>query len=146
MESTQNSLLNCLLYYQLTMINTHHVASKTLTGIKIAHMKTQHKTYIICTGVVLVVSPAAIVLARFLLGVYIKHTQNIKLTQRERYSAVRRPYLFRYQSEDTWSIMALIFENESYVQAYKGHFDNKTTIKIISVWWYLSHEIYGKNN
>ena len=63
MESTQNSLLNCLLYYQLTMINTHHVASKTLTGIKIAHMKTQHKTYIICTGVVLVVSPAAIVLS-----------------------------------------------------------------------------------
>ena len=48
--------------------------------------------------------------------------------------------------EDTWSIKALTFENGNNGQAYKGHLEKKTTITSIGAWWYLSYEIYGKNN
>ena len=68
-KSTQNSPIKLFLYYQL--INTHHITSKTLTGIKNALVDdlcrtTQHKSMkkcTICTGVVWLVVPAAIALS-----------------------------------------------------------------------------------
>ena len=35
---------------------------------------------------------------------------------------------------------------EIYFYTYEGLLEDKITIKSIGVWWYLSHEIYGKNN
>ena len=35
---------------------------------------------------------------------------------------------------------------EIYFYTYKGLLEDKITITSIGVWWYLSHEIYGKNN
>ena len=42
--------------------------------------------------------------------------------------------------------MALQFENENLFYTYEGLLEDKITITSIGVWWYLSHEIYGKNN
>ena len=42
--------------------------------------------------------------------------------------------------------MAITFENGNYVQTYKGHLENNTTIKSIGVSGYLSHEIHGEND
>ena len=33
---------------------------------------------------------------------------------------------------------------EIYFYTYEGLLEDKITIKSIGVWWYLSHEIYGK--
>ena len=35
---------------------------------------------------------------------------------------------------------------EIYFYNYEGLLEDKITIKSIDVWWYLSHEIYEKNN
>ena len=36
--------------------------------------------------------------------------------------------------EVTRSIMVLTFENRYYVETYKGHLENNTTIKSINIW------------
>ena len=69
------------------------------------------------------------------------YTKHIKLTQSKKKLVFY--CLLHYIREHTWSIMALTFENGNFILTYKGHLENKTTIKSIG---YLSHEIYGKNN
>ena len=34
---------------------------------------------------------------------------------------------------------------EIYFYTYEGSLEDKSTITSIGVWWYLSHQIYGKN-
>ena len=36
-----------------------------------------------------------------------------------------------YTPVDMWSIMVVIFENGNYIYMYKGHLENKTTIKVL---------------
>ena len=65
------------------------------------------------------------------------YTKHIKLTQMEINLVV--DCLVYCLSKVTWSIMVLTFVKGS-------HLENRITIKSIGVWWYLSHEIYRKNN
>ena len=39
---------------------------------------------------------------------------------------------------------AYVFENENYVLTYKGHLENKISLKSICVWGYLSTKYMGK--